>query len=53
MSGAPRIRREEKSVHSPKLSVALVLLLSALGFSATLLSARYDRWTPVQLEIAP
>jgi hypothetical protein len=53
MSGERRFRREEKSALSPKLSVVLVLLLLALGFSATLLSGRYDRWTPVQLEITP
>jgi hypothetical protein len=53
MSGERRFRREKNSALSPKISVALVLLLSALGIAATLLSAGYDHWTPIQLEIAP
>jgi hypothetical protein len=53
MSGERRFRREEKFALSPKLGLVLMLLLSALGLAATLLSARYDLWTPIQLEIAP
>jgi hypothetical protein len=53
MSGERRCRRDEKSVHGANLSVVVVLLLTALGISVTLLSARHDQWTPAQLEMIP
>jgi hypothetical protein len=54
MSGERRCRREDKSAFSTNVrSIALVVLLSSIGISVILLSTRYDRWTPLQLEMAP
>jgi hypothetical protein len=53
MSGERRCHREEKSPPTTNLSIVFVVLLAALGVSVTFLSARYDLWTPVQLEVTP
>jgi hypothetical protein len=53
MSGEGRYYREEKSAPTTNLSIVFVLLLAALGVSVTFLSARYDVWTPDQLEVTP
>jgi hypothetical protein len=53
MSGERRCHREEKSASTTNLSVVFVMVFAALGVSVTLLSARYDLWTPAQLEVTP
>jgi hypothetical protein len=53
MSGEGRYYREEKSAPTTNLSIVFVMLFAAFGVSVTLLAARYDLWTPAQLEVTP
>jgi hypothetical protein len=53
MSGERRRHHEDKSAPTTNLSIVFVVVLAALGVSVTLLSARYDLWTPAQLDVTP